>query len=155
MCRLALSHLKRFLPMDSNAALISIQPEFAKKILTGEKKLEFRRRWTPREVKTLVIYATAPVQRIVGFATVVGVTQGSPTQLWQLTRRCDGGITKPRLFAYLKNSQTAVAIELSKVTRLPGGVDPWCCLGPDFRPPQSFRYLSQSELALITLARRS
>ena len=140
--------------MDSSAALISIQPEYATKILAGEKKLEFRRRWTPRTVKTLVIYATAPVKRIVGFATVAGVTQGTPTQLWQLTRRCDGGITKPRLFEYLKNSSTAVAIELTKITRLPGGVDPWCCLGPDFRPPQSFRYLSQNELALITSARR-
>ena len=140
--------------MDSNAALISIQPEFATKILTGEKKLEFRRRWTPREVKTLVIYATAPVQRIVGFATVVGGTQGTPTQLWQLTRRCDGGITRPRLFAYLKNSPTAVAIELSKIKRLPGGIDPWRCLGRDFRPPQSFRYLSQNELTLIASARR-
>jgi predicted transcriptional regulator len=140
--------------MDNSAALISIQPEYATKILAGEKKLEFRRRWTARTVKTLVIYATAPVQRIVGLATVAGVTQGTPTQLWQLTKRCDGGITKPRLFAYLKNSPTAVAIELSKITRLPGGIDPWRCLGPDFRPPQSFRYLSQNELALITSARR-
>ncbi len=140
--------------MNSSTALISIQPEYARKILAGEKKLEFRRWWTFRSVQILVIYATAPVQRIVGFATVAGVTQGTPTQLWQLTRRCDGGISKLRLFEYLKNSRTGVAIELSKVTRLPGGIDPWICLGRDFRPPQSFRYLSQSELAVITSARR-
>ncbi len=140
--------------MDSSAALISIQPEYATKILAGKKKLEFRRRWTARTVTTLVIYATAPVQLIVGFATVAAVTQGTPTQLWQLARRCDGGITKPRLFEYLKNSPTAVAIELAKITRLPGGIDPWRCLGPDFRPPQSFRYLNQNELAQITSARR-
>lgn len=140
--------------MVSSTVLISIQPEYAKKILSGEKKLEFRRRWTPRSVKTLVIYATAPIQRIVGFATVAGVTQGTPSELWDLTRQCEGGISKPKLLAYLKNSRTGVAIELSKVTSVPGGIDPWICLGRGFRPPQSFRYLSQDELARITSARR-
>ena len=96
-----------------------------------------------------VIYATAPVQRIVGFAKIARVTQGTPTQLWRLTQEGDGGISRSKLFAYLGSSRTGVAIELSKVTPMPGGIDPRLCLGRGFRPPQSFRYLSEKEISQI------
>ena len=135
--------------MESRAALISIHPEHAEKIFSGSKKLEFRRRWTSRSVKTLFIYATAPVQRIIGFAKIARVTQGTPTQLWRLTQEIDGGISRSKLFAYLGGSRTGVAIELSKVTPMPGGIDPRLCLGRGFRPPQSFRYLSEKEVTQI------
>lgn len=135
--------------MERKAALISIHPEYADKIISGAKKLEFRRRWTARSVETLFIYATAPVQRIVGFAKVARVTQGTPTQLWRLTTGVGGGITRRKLFTYLAGSKTGVAIELKKVTLMPGGVDPWVCLGRGFRPPQSFKYLSDTQVLQI------
>ena len=135
--------------MESRAALISIHPEHVEKIFSGAKKLEFRRRWTTRSVKTLFIYATAPIQRIVGFAKVARITQGTPTQLWRLARDVDGGISRRKLFTYLGGSRTGVAIELRKITLVPGGTDPRLCLGRDFRPPQSFRYLSEKEISQI------
>jgi len=138
--------------MDSRAVLISIHPEYVEKILLGKKKLEFRRRWTTRPVETLFIYATAPVQHIVGFAKVVRVTQGTPTQLWQLAREIEGGISRRKLFAYLGGSRAGVAIELSKVTLMPAGIDPRLCLGRNFRPPQSFRHLSEKEVLRINLS---
>lgn len=135
--------------MESRTALISIHPEYAEKIFAGEKKFEFRRRWTSRSVETLFIYATAPVQRIVGFAKIARVTQGTPTQLWRLTHQVNGGFSKSKLFAYFRSSKTGVAIELSKVTPMPSGIDPRVCLGRGFRPPQSFRYLSEKEISQI------
>ena len=135
--------------MESRTALISIHPEYAEKIFAGEKKFEFRRRWTSRSVETLFIYATVPVQRIVGFAKIARVTQGTPTQLWRLTHQVNGGFSKSKLFAYFGSSKTGVAIELSKVTPMPGGIDPRLCLGRGFRPPQSFRYLSEKEILQI------
>ena len=135
--------------MESRTALISIHPEHAEKIFAGEKKFEFRRRWTSRSVETLFIYATAPVQRIVGFAKISRVTQGTPTQLWRLTHQVNGGFSKSKLFAYFGSSKTGVAIELSKVTPMPSGIDPRLCLGRGFRPPQSFRYLSEKEILQI------
>jgi predicted transcriptional regulator len=138
--------------MESRAALISIHPEHVERIFSGAKKLEFRRRWTSRSVETLFIYATAPVQRIIGFAKIVRVTQGTPTQLWRLRRGIEGGITKRKLFTYLNGSRKAVAIELKKITLVPGGVDPRLCLGRDFRPPQSFKYLSEREVSHINSA---
>lgn len=140
--------------MESSTALISIHPEYALRILEGSKKLEFRRRWTNRSVSTLVIYATAPIKRIVGFAQVAGVTQGTPTELWRLTKRVDGGISKAKLLAYLGGSKKGVAIELRKIRALPGGIDPRMCLGSAFRPPQSFRYLNKEEVFRLTSAWR-
>ncbi len=137
--------------MGDNTVLISIHPEYADMILAGEKKFEFRRRWTARPVKSLFIYATTPIQRIVGFAKVVRVEQGTPTQLWQLTRKTNAGISRRKLFDYLKGSKTAVAIELGKITPIHGLVDPRKCLGRGFRPPQSFRYLSQDEIIKINI----
>jgi predicted transcriptional regulator len=135
--------------MECRAALISIHPEYAEKIFAGEKKLEFRRRWASRSVETLFIYATAPVQRIVGFAKIARVTKGTPTQLWRLTQQVNGGISKSELFAYFGSSKTAVAIELSMATLMPNRIDPRLCLGRGFRPPQSFRYLSEKEISQI------
>ena len=82
--------------MESRAALISIHPEHVERIFSGVKRLEFRRRWTSRSVETLFIYATAPVQRIVGFVKVARVTQGTPTNR-RLTQEGDGGISKSKL----------------------------------------------------------
>lgn len=135
--------------MERRVALISMHPEYADKILSGEKKLEFRRRWPIRSIDILFIYATAPVQRIVGFAKVARVTQGTPTQLWRLTKGLKGGITRRKLFTYLAGKKTGVAIELKKITLLPGGIDPRVCLGRRFRPPQSFKYLSENDVMRI------
>lgn len=140
--------------MQSSAALISVHPEYAEKILSGIKKLEFRRRWTTRSVKTIFIYATAPVQLIVGFATVARVTKGTPTQLWKLSRAIDGGISRRKLFNYLEGSRCGVAIELQEITLFPGGADPRLCLGDNFRPPQSFRYLTADEILQIYSRRK-
>ena len=135
--------------MESRAALISVHPEHAEKIFSGTKKLEFRRKWTTRSVKTLFIYATAPVQRIVGFAKVARITHGTPTQLWRLAKEIEGGISRRKLFTYLGGSRTGVAIELRKITLVSGGVDPRLCLGRGFRPPQSFKYLNEKEILQI------
>jgi hypothetical protein len=76
---------------------------------------------------------------------------GDTHTLWRLTRGIEGGISKRKLFTYLAGSKTGVAIELKKVTLVPGGVDPWVCLGRGFRPPQSFRYLSDKQVLQINL----
>lgn len=137
--------------MESRAALISIHPEHAEKILSGTKKLEFRRRWTTQFVNRLFIYATAPVQRIVGFATVARITQGTPSQLWKLSREINGGISRRKLFNYFDGSRRGFAIELREIILVPGGTDPRSCLGRNFRPPQSFRYLTEREISQIYL----
>jgi predicted transcriptional regulator len=42
--------------MQNKTALISIHPEYVSKILSGEKRLEFRRVWATRPLNMLLIY---------------------------------------------------------------------------------------------------
>lgn len=132
--------------MGANVALISIHPEYTEKILSGEKRLEFRRIWAAQPVDVLVIYATAPVQRIVGLAVIEGVHQGSKTKLWELGKLHGGGISRRKLFAYLDGREDAVALVIGKCHRLTEALDPRRLFGSNFKPPQSFRYLRSEEI---------
>ena len=131
--------------MKSNATLISVHPCYAEKIISGEKKMEFRRSWATKPVDVLVIYATTPIQRIIALADVKQIFVGSKTKLWNLAKGVGGGISRRKLFNYLDGKKSAVAIELSMVKPIADGIDPKCIFGPEFRPPQSFRYLKDEE----------
>lgn len=48
--------------------IISIHPEYAEKILTGEKTYELRTRLPQDKPERMIIYATAPVSAVVGTA---------------------------------------------------------------------------------------
>ena len=132
--------------MDSSAILISIHPCYADKIISGEKRLEFRRQWASRRADVLVIYATHPVKRIVAIAEVQQIIIGSRWKMWELAKSGGGGITRNKLFTYLDGKVNAVAIELKRIVPISGGADPRCIFGGTFRPPQSFRYLKKNEL---------
>lgn len=135
--------------MNNRAVLISIHPSHAEKIISGEKRLEFRRSWAVRPVDTLVIYATERAQKIVAVAEVKHVFLGSRTNLWNLARTIGGGISRRRLFAYLDGKKHAFAIELMNVKPIEGGLDPVLLFGLNFRSPQSFRYLRNEEYAKL------
>lgn len=131
--------------MDGSAILISIHPFYTDKIISGEKRLEFRRQWASRHADVLVIYATHPVKRIVAIAEVQQTITGSRWKMWELARDGGGGISRSKLFAYLEGKVSAVAIKLQRIVPISGGLDPKCIFGATFRPPQSFRYLKRNE----------
>ncbi len=131
--------------MENKTVLISIHPHFAEKIISGEKKLEFRRRWAVHPVDMLVIYATAPVKKIVAVASVHKVIIESPTKLWDLCQKNGGGISRRSLFAYLEGKRKAVAIELKMVVPLKKTMELSKLLDGNFRPPQSFCYLKPKQ----------
>ena len=131
--------------MKAKTVLISIQPVYAEKILTGDKHLEFRRNWATEPIDLLVIYATAPSKKIVATAEIKQVISGSKTKLWNLAKEMGGGISRRKLFAYLEGKKKAFAIELMHVNPIPDGLDPITIFGRDFRPPQSFRYFTDEE----------
>ncbi len=135
--------------MAANPALISIHPGYAAKILSGEKRLEFRRSWAVTPVDLLVIYATAPVQRVVALAEVGQVIRGSKTKLWKLSQDEGGGISRRKLFAYLDGKREGVALQLRRRLKIGDGIDPRTLFGPEFRPPQSFRYLKPGEFEVL------
>ncbi|HEX7890776.1 MAG TPA: hypothetical protein VF522_15555 [Ramlibacter sp.] len=134
---------------EGDVALISVHPVHVKKIMSGEKNLEFRRVWPTRAIETLVVYSTHPEQRLAAVVQVAGVVRASKTALWQVATVEGGGITRQALSDYLEGKKLGVAIRLGKRVNLGAGVLPTKVLGASFRPPQSFRYLSNIEKAKV------
>jgi predicted transcriptional regulator len=130
---------------DGDVALISVHPVHVEKILSGEKNLEFRRVWPDRTINTLVVYATQPQQRLAAVVQVAGVVRASKTALWQVATSEGGGITRLALSNYFAGKAQGVAIRLGRRLSLGTDVLPKKVFGASFRPPQSFRYLSETE----------
>lgn len=65
--------------------VLSIRPEYATKIINGQKRVELRRRFPTSTVTGAVsyIYATAPIQAIIGWATIVEVRSMLVPQIWE------------------------------------------------------------------------
>lgn len=137
-------HTGDLFPKPPRVALISIRPCYVEKILSGEKRLEFRRRWTAEPVDVLVIYSSSPIQRIVAMAKVVGVTEGSAAALWELAKEKKGGVTRQLIRDYFAGNKTGIAIEISDIAEFEEPLDPKK-LFKDFRPPQSFSYLDAKD----------
>lgn len=120
--------------------LLSIRPEYAEKILTGEKRYEFRR-CVPKAggLTTVVIYATLPVGRVIGEFQVEQILSEKPSKLWARTRAY-AGITRDFFDQYFAGKDCGHAIEIRTAKRyvkpkllshiLPSGV-----------APQSFCYI--------------
>lgn len=66
--------------------LLSIKPEFASKIFNGTKKYEFRKSIFKRDVDKVVVYASSPVQRVIGEFTIADIICNDIESLWQLTK---------------------------------------------------------------------
>ena len=124
-------------------ALMSIRPEFAEAILSGEKVVEFRKRPVADDVSHVLIYATMPVGSLVGWFAVRGQTTMSPKGLWS-TFRAVGGISKSRFFEYYDQREHGTGILVDTAARFPEPV-PLTELGTSLRPPQSFQYLTPAQ----------
>lgn len=135
--------------MDSKSpvvVLLSIKPHYANAILDGRKKVEFRKRKFGRAVSHVVIYATAPMQRIVGWFEVGPLHELSPERLWRRFSTI-GGISRDDFRAYYAGVPSGVAIAVTAVQRLRKPLALKRISSSP--PPQSYSYLPASVLALI------
>jgi predicted transcriptional regulator len=122
---------------------MSIHPQYADAILSGTKRVEFRKRRLAADVSTVVIYATQPLGRVVGIFEVVGHDVASPAELWD-RHSTHAGISATGYRKYYAQAQSAVGILIGGVQRLPQP-RPLSDLPGVSRPPQSFSYLSASQ----------
>lgn len=127
-------------------ALFSIRPEYAEKILVGEKRFEFRTIQCRREIRRIVIYAPAPVSQILGEAVVTRIVKAPPDVLWEKVQGA-AGVSKAGFDAYFCGRSAAVAYQLEQPVQYQNAP-----LISDLgikRPPQSFCYLSEAQYKLI------
>ena len=74
--------------------LLSIKPEFVEKIFAGTKKYEFRKSLFKKNgVKYVVIYASAPIKRVVGEFEIDDILSDDVDVIWDRTQKYSG-ITK-------------------------------------------------------------
>lgn len=119
--------------------LLSIKPEYAEKILDGTKKYEFRRSMFKKpDVKTVVIYASSPVQKVIGEFEIESILNHDLETLWGKTKKF-AGISKEYFMSYFSSKDKGYAIKIKKTKKY----DPWLSLEDNYKakPPQSFIYL--------------
>lgn len=118
--------------------ILSIKPEFAFKIFDGTKKFEFRKSIFKNEkIKTIIVYASSPVQQVIGEFEIEEVLNYDLSTLWDLTQEFSG-ISEKFYYEYFTNKEQGFAIKIKKTRkyRTPKS------LRTDFNlsPPQSFAY---------------
>ncbi|WP_024851591.1 ASCH domain-containing protein [Hydrogenovibrio kuenenii] len=121
--------------------LLSIKPEFAEKILSGQKRFEFRKVvFKNQNVRSVVIYASSPVQKVVGEFDVQAILSMPPEDLWCKTFKYSG-IEKDYFDQYFLGRETAFALKISSPQEYEKPFD-LKKLGIKV-PPQSFCYLAE------------
>jgi len=97
--------------------LLSIKPQFALKIFDGTKKFEFRKSvFKNSNINTVVVYASSPMQKVIGEFTIAEIMEEEPEALWEMTKR-HSGISKDFFDEYFFNRDRAFAIKVKDITR--------------------------------------
>ncbi|AZB09307.1 hypothetical protein EG344_10980 [Chryseobacterium sp. G0162] len=119
--------------------LLSIKPEFAFKIFEGKKKFEFRKViFKKMDVTTVVVYASSPVQKVIGEFEIDTILTSAPEDIWEKTKK-QSGITEKYFYEYFGEREVAHAIKIKDVKKYSEPLS----LKDDFKvsPPQSYMYL--------------
>jgi len=131
----------------NDAILLSIHPHYAEAILDGTKKVEFRKKNIPRTVRHVVLYATRPVMRVVGYFSVAEVVEGKPSYLWRRFNG-SGGISTQDFVAYYADATLSVGLVVDEARRVAKRIRLEDLDGNSFAP-NSFRYLREEELKTV------
>jgi len=129
-------------------AIFSIQPRFALAIFDGIKQVEFRKTRLRSAVSSIVVYASAPVQRVIGAFSIKAIDYAGPQELWH-RYGVVGGISERELLDYYGNTRIGAAILIGEVQRLPHPIE-LRELDARLRPPQSFQYAHMSMLDALS-----
>jgi len=119
--------------------LLSIKPEFAEKIFTGDKRYEFRRTIFKRgDVQRVVVYSSAPVSKVIGEFEIETIISADLATLWAETKSLSG-VTEDYFFRYFNNRDYGYAIKIDRPVKYRSPLCIKCDLG--MKPPQSYAYL--------------
>jgi len=129
---------------DETIALMAIKPRFAKLIFDGEKEVEFRKVNFSKEPETIIVYATDPIQKVIGSFDVGKIKQGKPVKLWREYEGM-GGINKEEFEKYFGPRDSGIAIKVRNTTKFdePVSLESFCGVST---PPQNFQYLDFDEI---------
>lgn len=119
--------------------LLSIKPEYVDKIFSGVKKYEFRRViFKNPKIDTIIIYATSPVQKVVGEISFKTIICDQVNSLWDTTWE-EAGISEEKFFQYFGDRSFGYAIKIEKTKKYQHPLSLQDHFG--IVPPQSFAYV--------------
>ena len=121
--------------------LLSIKPKFAKQIFDGSKKFEYRKAiFKNQDIKTVVVYASSPIQKVIGEFEIDCIINDSIADLWEKTKY-SAGIDKDYFYQYFSEREVGYAIKIKKTRKYRKPLS----IKEDFNltPPQSFIYLAK------------
>jgi predicted transcriptional regulator len=124
--------------------LLPIKPRFARPIFGGLKRVEFRKKRFARRPSHVVVYASSPVKKVVGFFEVSDLETAPIRDLWQ-RYGSSGGIQAAEFFEYYGSGLEGVAISVGRVTALEEPME-LAALGLGERPPQNYAYVEPEVL---------
>ncbi len=129
------------------SVLLSIKPKYVDAIIRGEKLFEFRKAiFRSNDIKRVYIYASSPVQKIVGYFNLEGIIKGHPSEIWEECSEL-GGISEHDFFEYYRGKTKAFSLKISELTLFDNAVCPYSTFN-NFTPPQSFMYFDKMESEL-------
>jgi len=132
----------------SPGLLLSVKPEFARGICTGEKTVEIRRRFSEHwQGERVTLYSSRPDCLLVGEATIRRIERGSPEEIWQKYGLA-AGCQEEEFEQYTEGIENVSAIVLDTVRPYLHPI-PLAqmerLVGAPLRPPQSFCKLRPEE----------
>lgn len=120
------------------AILLPIHSEHAQNIYSGKKLYEYRTRRPAQEVGCILLYETGGVGAITGAALTDKVLEGSPDEIWEITKS-RAGISRDYFHGYFSGRNKAYAYAISEAIPFAESLSL-----NDFgiqRAPQSFQYI--------------
>lgn len=128
---------------QARMVVMSLKPRFAEAILSGDKSVELRRTAPKIIVPTrALLYATTPVQALVGTCIVTSVVSAKLSALWREYGSC-AAVFHEEFVEYFEGVSVGTALTLTDPQRFGEQVPlrEMRAHPAGFRPPQSFAYV--------------
>lgn len=127
----------------TDVIVLSIKPIYANAILSGDKTVEFRKNGIPIDIKTVVLYATQPEQKVVGYFNIKSCAIEHPSVLWEKYGP-HGLITFDDFNSYYKGKASGKCFIIKTAYRFKRPIPLNKCKS-FMNSPQSFVYIDKSE----------
>ncbi len=122
--------------------ILSIKPEYAFRIVEGSKTVELRRRF-PYGTATgalMFVYASAPIQALIGYATIMDVEKRDVKDIWNVYNEV-AYIKQDDFNGYFLGRDVGFVIRLGQPVSLSAPIGLSVLKSKlGFTPPQSFAY---------------
>lgn len=139
---------------SSGIALLSIRPEHAQRIYSGQKLVELRKSFSSDAGPIVFLYETKPVSAITGAILIERAVRTAVDEAARLA--VEGGVPRERALEYFRGRELGWVIKIGLALNLHDYVSAREAksLNHYFAVPQAFQYLSRGEALTQLLLRR-